>query len=47
MNILDMKRKLLPMIGYMGSSDNGGGGYSDGGRLLRGSGNVVSDSIPA
>jgi hypothetical protein len=26
MNILDMKRKLLPMGGYMGGSDGGGGG---------------------
>lgn len=28
MNILDMKRKLLPMGGYMGGSDGGGGGPS-------------------
>ena len=26
MNILDMKRKLLPMSGYMGGGDSGGGG---------------------
>ena len=28
MNILDMKRKLLPLSGYMGGGDSGGGGGS-------------------
>lgn len=46
-----MNQQLGQMGGYQGYAAGGGishlGGYSDGGRLLRGPGDGVSDSIPA
>ena len=45
-----MNQQLAGMSGYQGFAEGGVshlGGYSDGGRLLRGPGDGVSDSIPA
>jgi hypothetical protein len=45
-----MNKKLAEQGGYAGGGDINAyslGGYSDGGRLLRGPGDGVSDSIPA
>jgi hypothetical protein len=45
---LAMAGSQMPQLGYAaGGEISGLGGYSDGGRLLRGPGDGVSDSIPA